>query len=591
MTVEIEPALGDSADRFVVSQEVAIDLSCTPKDYVIAFNLGGKGDSTKAPEQIVTYLHKVNKPLAQYYQPTGEVIDSWYTDPGYTNLWDFETSVVDYHTTLYAKWEAYHLPTVLTLEIPEGTDSDRTILLAYSQYEVDNDHKVIIEWGDGATYSSTESGVNLHPSHTYATGGTYQVRIHGTGGNTKAWYRLGDGWAYHLITPSRYLTDIEFAWDISELAQYALYESNLTHTRISEYMSKISTGCYANCKNLKQIEIPENIVEIGDQAFSACSNATGTVKIPRQIEKVGHNAFDGCSSITRFELLCNTTPELHTLICRNCHSLKEIAISEHLTIPYQMFASSGLEEVSLNNRLDAQAFAHCSLLKKFTSNSDYFGQQAFLGCTNLELVLLTNKDLVLESYVFQNCPMLQDAGPLVAPVNGKYAYDLNFAWDEVIPDYAFQRDWDSRHDVKSVTLPATLKKLGTLVFHNAVDLTDIKLPAGLEEIGADAFNTCTSLRKLVIPASVTDIKSNAFAGCTGLTEVNIKALSSITKITVPKSSWFYQTNTTMKIYVPDIIFTSAESVTDRYGPHWNAYKEINGVWEYIGYTGYTDSIT
>jgi hypothetical protein len=417
------------------------------------------------------------------------------------------------------------------------------------------------------------------------------VKIHGTGGNTKAWYRLGDGWAYHLVTPSKYLIDVDFAWDISELAQYALYESSLTYPRISAYMSKISTGCYANCKNLQQIIIPENITDIEDQAFSACSNATGTVKIPRSIQRIGHNAFDGCTGITRFELLCDTDPALFTLICRDCRSLKEIAISEHLTIPYQMFAATGLEEITINNKLDAQAFAHCSLLKKVTSNSEYFGQQAFLGCTSLETVVLTNKNLQLDSYVFQNCPQLETFGPLTTPIAGKYTYDFNYAWDTEIPAYAFQRDWDSRHNVKSVTLPVTLKKIGALAFHNAVDLKEIILPAGLEELGEQIFEACSSLKKVTIPASVIDIKAKIFAGCTGLTEVNIKALSSNTKVEDPKNSWFYDTNTTMTLYVPDIIFTSTESVTDRYGLHWNACREVNGNWEYIGYTGYTEPTT
>ena len=47
----------------------------------------------------------------------------------------------------------------------------------------------------------------------------------------------------------------------------------------------------------------------------------------------------------------------------------------------------------------------------------------------------------------------------------------------------------------------------------------------------------------------------------------------------------------MTLYVPDIIFTSTESVTDRYGLHWNACREVNGNWEYIGYTGYTEPTT
>jgi hypothetical protein len=193
-------------------------------------------------------------------------------------------------------------------------------------------------------------------------------------------------------------------------------------------MTTISTGCFANCQNLEAIVLPENIIDISDQAFSGCSAATGTIKVPSKIVRLGHNAFDDCSSITRFEFICEPdhVPEMHTVICRNCSSLKEINISEHLTLPSRMFAyCTGLEELEINNRLSDQVFSGCTGLKKLVSHSDYFGQQAFLGCSSLEFVKLTNKNLVLETYVFDQCAKMETFGPISD--SGECPYDFNFA--------------------------------------------------------------------------------------------------------------------------------------------------------------------
>lgn len=583
---------------FTVSQDILIDLKCTPRDFKVSFDLGGKGESEKAPEQIITYLHLVERPISQYYQATGEVVDSWYLDTDFTHRWDFETSQVEGDTTLYAKWVPYHNPTILTLEIPDGTDADRTVTLSYSQYDIDSDHKVTIDWGDGSPRSSSsDSGKIIRLGHTYETGGTYKVAILGTGGGTGAWYSLGDSYAQALVFPESYLVDIELAWDINKVADGAFRNSRLKHTGLTEYMTDVSVGCYANCSELESIEIPESIITIGDQAFSACRKAKGTIKIPANIQKIGNDAFANCDNITRFELICNGNPELYAYICYNDISLTEIKISDHLTLPSSMFAyCSSLEEININNNLEDRVFFNCTGLKKVISGSKHFGQQAFSGCTNLETVILTNRELTFDTYVFDYCSKLETFGPL-ADAEGNMEnlkYDFNFAWDTAIPDYAFQRGWNdlSRKAVKEVTLPAGLLSIGTLAFNNATALTKIDLPESLNVIGEQAFESCTSLSKIVIPVSVYDIKPKAFAGCNGLSFVNIKARTSDTKIDLPENGWFINTTQNMTLYVPADLFVEPDSITDKYGQHWNACMNIGTQdypsWTYISYSGYTD---
>ena len=582
---------------FTVDNQSKIDILCGPKDYTVSFNLSGKGDSEKAPEQLVTYLHYVDTPAAQYWQASGEVLDSWYLDPNFTQRWDFETDQVTGDTILYAKWVSYHRPSILTIEIPE--DGDRYIYVNYSQYNIDSAHKVLIDWGDNSTNSSSTDEATIRLGHEYAKAGTYQISIWGPGGGN-ATYLLGNNISYNIINPIEYLVDIELSWDVARLAPGAFRGSSLKTPKITQYMSEISTDCYANCSKLEEIIIPDNIMIIEDQAFSACRNAKGSIVIPNSIKRIGTSAFANCDSITRFELLGDSTPILANEICRGDIGLKEIAISEHLTIPYRMFSwCSGLEQLTINNKLENNVFESCAGLKELVSNSTSFGDRAFIGCYSLEKVVLTNPNLVFGDYTFDGCPKLNTFGPLS---DGEDKYDFSFAWETEIPAKAFQRSWDadSRKSVKEVTLPKKLLKIGELAFHNATTLSQILvsgesvvknwtvLPSTLREIDTNAFESCTSLRRMEIPATVDTIGPRAFGGCTALIAVIMNTSAIAPKIDAFEDALFKNNSflPNLTIYVPTVVLEDGVA-TDNYGKFWNAcstrYDEESGkeIIEYV----------
>lgn len=98
--------------------------------------------------------------------------------------------------------------------------------------------------------------------------------------------------------------------------------------------------------------------------------------------------------------------------------------------------------------------------------------------------------------------------------------------------------------ITSVSLPSTIKYLGTYSFIGCMSLKKIELPDNLTTIGYSAFwdcenleevlmgdkveiisnncfERCSSLKKIEIPKSVIEIRSEAFSGCKNLIEVNI----------------------------------------------------------------------
>ena len=77
-----------------------------------------------------------------------------------------------------------------------------------------------------------------------------------------------------------------------------------------------------------------------------------------------------------------------------------------------------------------------------------------------------------------------------------------------IDPYAFQMNTA----IQSVTIPSSVKEIGSAAFISCSGLTQVHLPEGLERIGNDAFNYCAGITHVDLPESLTYIGNSAFSG-------------------------------------------------------------------------------
>ena len=84
-----------------------------------------------------------------------------------------------------------------------------------------------------------------------------------------------------------------------------------------------------------------------------------------------------------------------------------------------------------------------------------------------------------------------------------------------IGDNAFRQGYN----IKSITLPATLKTIGDTAFGWCDAVKTISIPDGVTSIAADAFYCCTALETVDLGDSVSSIGIRAFYGCSSLEEV------------------------------------------------------------------------
>lgn len=75
--------------------------------------------------------------------------------------------------------------------------------------------------------------------------------------------------------------------------------------------------------------------------------------------------------------------------------------------------------------------------------------------------------------------------------------------------------------VKDISIPSTMKKIGTAAFQQCNTLEKIEIPDGVQTISTYAFSECGKLTEVTIPDSVTSIGTYAFYNCGALKYVTI----------------------------------------------------------------------
>ena len=75
-------------------------------------------------------------------------------------------------------------------------------------------------------------------------------------------------------------------------------------------------------------------------------------------------------------------------------------------------------------------------------------------------------------------------------------------------------------NLKSITIPEGVNKIGMLAFYRCTNLESITIPEGVTLIDMSAFDGCTNLKSITIPDTVTQIGYQAFMG-TGLKSITI----------------------------------------------------------------------
>ena len=584
-----------NSDSYILGTEIEVEetlqikAECSPRDYTINFNTLNKGSTPIS--QTKTYLTKVEFPGEQYYK--GFVIEGWYleydnsksADEQFSSKWDFDINIIDETVitsaeqtsfTLYAKWTAYSMPTKIFISVPETSLDER-----YSDKQVEvwfmqlHAKAVKVNWGDGSEIETTDT-INQFEriKHTYLEAGEYIIELTDTDNGTSIY---GNSYTYQAVSPSKYITNVQFSWDVSKVYSYAFARSSITKLTFTPYITEIASSAFESCSDLTEIIMPTNIVDIGDQAFAGCSKLSGDLVFPKTLSRLGNYVFQSTSATSADFSACEKLTKIGIADFIYCNFLKKIAFPPNLMqISQDAFEVTALEEVILPETLQLLG----------TWNGSELSGYAFAGCSNLKHVVISSKLSQIGPMTFSNCPLLTSAGPL----GGDYA--IEFTWDTEIPNFAFRGASGVGLSLEKVTLPNTITMIGKEAFAYA-GLREINLPVALTSIGSQAFSDNEKLRSINIPSNVTYIGYAAFA-YTGLTDIQINTSFVDGEKTVEGEAftskpWFWQCpkgSPATIIHIPSCLTgqTPDETIAKvraAYGYYWNYRNET----EVFGFEG------
>lgn len=289
-----------------------------------------------------------------------------------------------------------------------------------------------------------------------------------------------------IIEKKEDLKVVEVPDGVNEIGVFAFADCvSLERVTLSDDIKEIGMGAFYDCQNLKEIKLPEKLEIIRNGAFLKCKSLT-EIDILSDVRVIEEGAFSECSSLTNVQLP-NTITEIKEKTFSDCINLKSIYLPDSLKIvgASAFYNCSSLSTVRMSEgieRVEENAFWGTEFLK--SGMADEYGS-VYLG-----KVLLYNKGL-------NDTVIVKDSTKVIAN-----AVFIN------------------NSGLREIELPEGIVEIGDSCFENCKALKKIDIKEGLKKIGANAFSQ-SGIAEVKLPESITEIGYGAFNNCEDLSGINL----------------------------------------------------------------------
>ncbi|HEM5153748.1 TPA: leucine-rich repeat protein [Streptococcus suis] len=340
-------------------------------------------------------------------------------------------------------------------------------------------------------------------------------------------------YAPNIFTGSENLKNVTFEDGMTVIPASILAGTSVEEIHLPTSVETIDSYAFSENKYLKKINLKDGVKAIHSGAFAG-NSALAQVELPDSLEHIADSAFSGTTSLTSIALPTN---------------VKQIG--------YSAFYDSGLTSIELPENLESianHAFYSTRLSEvKLPASLKYLGWGAFSDIDSLKKVEV-NSDIETAHYSnswsspFAMSPLtdirIKEGVTVIADrmfegQSGITSLSLPSSLLEVRP-YAF-----TGIGIESLTLPASLQKLGTHSFASSSSLKSVNIPSSLVEVDG-AFIDSKSLVNISLAPGTTKIVDGLFRGTgfseftvpEGITEIGANAFSengNLTTIILPST--------------------------------------------------------
>lgn len=326
-------------------------------------------------------------------------------------------------------------------------------------------------------------------------------------------------------------------------------------------------------KTLLHIELPEDLMFIGKDAFASCAKLV-TVKLPESIERIGEQSFSDCASLENL-IMGNNVEEIGFLAFQFNVMLKDIKLSDQLKI------------------IDYGAFMGCISLEELIlpESLEVIGQGVFTY-SGIENIVIPRNVEIVDISALGGCEFLQsidvdEVNPNFTAIDGAlYSKNLEILVaypagkiDEVIiiPEFVKEIGGGAFYicmNIREVIFPEGLIAIENSAFAHCRNLQGIDFPESLNFIGYSSFSNCVTVSEIIFSKNIVSIEDRAFWGCSALRKITFETFAGIVKV---GNITFNYTNLE-EIYVLDSLIESYVS-----NDYWARFGSIIKPLEYTVY--------
>lgn len=286
----------------------------------------------------------------------------------------------------------------------------------------------------------------------------------------------------------------------------------------SEDFTKVPNEAFANCENLVEISLPKGVTILGSLSFYDCTklekvslpnsltnimdgvfcldSLLSDVEIPDNVIALGDSSF--CCTAIRKVTIPDGVKRIEALTFGECKHLLDVKIPKSVSyIGPASFAITGIEKITLTAKtIDEYAFWFCKNLKtvNIENSVDEVGENAFC---NAEIDKLNISSKIIGEEAFKSCKI----NKLVVNSSVKEIKDRAFLGCEglkelVVPSTVDVIGVQSFSDSKFEKATISAKKVREMAFVSCNNLKEVTLEPSVEQVGSEAFYLCNNLRAL-----------------------------------------------------------------------------------------------
>ncbi|GEM_PF-3352429 len=321
------------------------------------------------------------------------------------------------------------------------------------------------------------------------------------------------------------LESVTIPENVREIGANAFHScTNLINVSLPSTLRKIGNYAFTNVPYIESIVLPEGLEEIGSAVFSLCGSLTN-ISIPSTLRHIGGNVFSGekikYTTYEGVDYLGNKNNQYLYAAKLSETNITPASVSFHndtkIIGPSILEGENSVTSITLNEGIfyiGGSAFRNTSISEiTIPSTVKEIGMYAFEGCTKLVTCSILGNSLeTIENEVFSGASALKTIN---IPSSVKE-----------VGSYAFTK-FDDASSLE-YTISENGKYLGneTNPYHVLVGINDtttstFTINANTVVIAGQALANCNSITTLTIPSSVKYICDSAFFQMQGLTSITI----------------------------------------------------------------------